>query len=218
MHNKLLLIITAGLFTLNFTTAFAQILEIEVIGGGYRVEGPCVLPFGSVEASFSAQENVLEITDPAVSAYDCDLGAGTLTNPDYIRVTDESAGNAFDVQISLGAGGFWSESGLNDTLASSIALYVQNNNSWSSVNPAYTGDNNTSNDKVVIQGSDTFDIGVIGTIDTENFVQLSTTPLTLGQGSGNAPGQWEFYPVFIVDLPAALPPDTYKATINITVI
>ena len=211
MPEKLLTIITLGLFCLNFTPAFAQILEFEVIGGGYRVLGPETLQFGSVTASFDAQNNLLEIH--SLSGGNCNHADAT--GDHCLIITDENGGLPFQVQMTIDANGFLSLSTLNDD--NEITLSVQNNDTNSSLSLDYTGDGNTNDDIYVLHGNPTPDITL--SAETSNFVTLnSVTPATLATGTGLAPGQWEIYPVFNINIPAATLPDTYTATVNITVI
>jgi hypothetical protein len=209
--NKLLILITLGLFSLNFTPAFAQILELEVAGGGYRVLGPETLQFGSVTASFTEQNNQLEIH--SLSGGDCNHADAT--GDHCLVITDENGGAPFIVQMSIDSDEFLSLSTENDD--NNITLEVQNNDTLDYSPIGYTGDGNSSDDIYVLHGNSTPDIELDG--ETDHFITLDTSvPTTLVTGTGAAPGQWEIYPVFNIYIPATTAPDTYTATVNITVI
>lgn len=209
--NNLLILITLGLFSLNFTPAFAQILELEVIGGGYRVLGPETLQFGSVSASFSDQDNQLEIY--SLTGGDCNYPGES--GGHCLVITDENGGAPFLVQMSIDSSEFVSLSGENDD--NNIALEVQNNDSEDYSPIGYVGDADWDDDIFVLYGNSTPDLSLDG--ETDHFITLDTSvPTTLASGTGAEPGQWEIYPVFNMHIPAATAPDTYTATVNITVI
>lgn len=79
----LLTLMTFGLLALNFTPAFAQITEIDILGGGYSLQSPATLDFGNVTASFTNQQTELAPRD----------------NSEYLLITDRNGGNDFNVTV-----------------------------------------------------------------------------------------------------------------------
>lgn len=193
--NKLLLVGTLGLFVLNFTPVMAQVMQIEVHGGGYRMEGPCLLVFPSVSASFGGQTTNLDSRD---ITGDCDPGPSTITNPSYFKITDENGGRPFSVMIS--SSNFTASPSGNIIPVSNFL--IQNKD-----------DNITTNNIDTINGSAN---GVTLNADTNTFASLDIQR-TLLNGTGSAPGIWKIYPLFRINIPAAIPPGLYTTTITFDV-
>lgn len=98
-------LITLGLFLINLTPALAQVIEVEVIGGGYRIGGPETMSFPGVGATYANNQ---------VSEVDLE----DLNTPIIIR--DDNGGNNFQLNVQSDT---CYDSGLN---SSSITMEVKN--------------------------------------------------------------------------------------------
>lgn len=83
--NIWLLIITIGLFSLSLTPVLAQQMLVQVVGGGFRFDGPSAITFASVTAQFSDQSGTVAVRN---------------LSPAYIEIEDQNGGSTFDVQLS----------------------------------------------------------------------------------------------------------------------
>jgi hypothetical protein len=72
---------------------FAQLVELEILGGGYKIRGPAEINFLSQTTSTSPTTNTLDFQF---------LGQTTPAEADhnYIMIVDENGGNPFDVTVS----------------------------------------------------------------------------------------------------------------------
>jgi hypothetical protein len=86
--NIWLIIISLGLFSLNFTPVFAQQMLVQIIGGGYRLDGPTIIDFPLATAS---------VTEPTVSERKISSIGDEIK---YLHVIDENGGNTFEVQVT----------------------------------------------------------------------------------------------------------------------
>jgi len=191
-----LVIINLLLFGLNFTPVMAQVMEIEVIGAGYRLRGPDVIQFTSLSASLTAQESTLDIR--TLDAQDEEALASTEAL-DYLAIEDQNGGNVFDVTVSA--------TDLQDavTLATipKANFYVKNKNG--------TGAD------IVVDNSYSGLTGVSLNPDTGDFADLNTQR-TLFSGEGREPGGWRIFPVLKINVPAETVPGTYTSTLTFTII
>ena len=197
LFSKIMLLVTLVLFLANFTPVIAQVMEIEVIGGGYRLRGPDVIEFGSVAASFSTVQSEKDIRDLDSQNEEDVSNTEAL---DYLAVEDQNGGNPFQVTIS--ATDF--SSGANSFSGS--ALEVKNAN----------GDGDT-NDDIISENAQTSKLGVTLPSSSANFTNLGTQK-TLFTSEGRAPGIWRIFPVFRINVPSGTPPGTYNSTITFTII
>lgn len=193
---KLLLIISATLFALNFTPAFAQIMQIEVIGGGYRLRGPNLIQFPNSTASFNDTQTTRDIRD--LNAQDESNIANT-TAYDYIAIVDQNGGNPFQVGVS--ATNF--VAGLNSFANSN--LEVKN------------ADDSIPTANIVAENATTSLNGVQLDSSTDSYVNLGSQRI-LFQSQGRAPGAWRIYPLFRLTIPGGTSPGTYNSTLTFTVI
>jgi len=182
------------LFGLNFTPVLAQVMEVEVMGGGYRLRGPDAISFLNVTASFSQQESIRDIRD----LNEQDEESPSSTNAlDYVLIEDQNGGNVFNVTVS--ASNFNSE----DKSILNSNFYIKNKNAVSNdiiTNNAFSGLS-----------------GVALHPDTNDFASLNTER-TLFSGDGATPGAWKIFPVFKIVVPAETEPGTYVSTMTFTVI
>lgn len=195
----LLLAITIGLFSLNLTPVFAQQMLIQVVGGGYRFDGPTQITFTPVAASFTQTDSEVSIRTITSDGY---------TNPPvggqdgFISINDQNGGSEFQVQVQ-------SSGALTHT-----------------VNPAYTIPlTNFQVKNLTTQINDAYDVQTInGRTDgltlngTLNDYTNLTTARVLATGSGQQPGTWKFYPGFRIQVPATTAIGIYETTLTFTII
>lgn len=200
MLNKSMLILTLGLFSLNFTPAFAQVMEIEIIGGGYRLRGPDVIAFPDVKASFNGVQSVRDIRD--LNEQDEEL----LSNSeplDYIVIEDQNGGNPFQVTVS--ATNF-----TNETNSFSNANFeIKNANDEPGVEDT---------DDIIPANPQTTTEGVSLHSDTDHYTDLSIDRTLFTNSGGSTPGAWRIFPVFRINVPGETPPGIYHSTITFTII
>ncbi len=191
-----LIIIFLALFGLNFTPVLAQVMEIEVLGGGYRLRGPDVIAFPNVTASLTSQQGTRDIRDLDPQNEE---DAGSTSAKDYLAIEDQNGGNMFDVTVT--------STNLADTASGveigSAQFFIKNKNG-------------TGTD-IIADNSFTNLTGVSLNSDTDSFTDLSVQR-TLFSGGGRTPGAWRIFPVFRVDIPSGTPPGTYTGTLTFTII
>jgi len=191
-----LIVITLALFGLNFTPVLAQVLEVEVIGGGYRLIGPDTISFPNITASFEAQPSVRDIRD--LNEQD-EQNPQSTTASDYILIEDRNGGNVFNVTVSA------------DDLANPETGKTISNSNFFIKNKNGTGQD------IIANNASTVLSGVALHTDTNSFASLNIER-TLFTGDGSAPGSWRIYPVFKINVPAETIPGTYRSTLTFTVI
>ena len=189
-------IITLFLFGLNFSPVMAQVMEIEVIGAGYRLSGPDIITFTNLSASLEGQESIVDIRTLNAQNEESPSSTETL---DYILVKDENGGNIFDVTVST--------TDMQDPHTLSVIpssnLYIKNKNGTGA---DIVTENNYSNLT-----------GISLNADTNDFADLSVQR-TLLSGDGGQPGAWRIFPVFKLNVPAKTLPGTYTTTLTFTII
>lgn len=194
-----MLVITMGLFSLNFTPVLAQQMLVQVVGGGYRFDGPSSITFNPVQAQFSA-------VDSEVSVREITTGYTNPPNPGtedgFISVADQNGGAEFQVQISA-SGPLTKTAAPNETID---LTNFQVKNLTTQINDAF--------DVQTIFGDDN---GFTLNSSLNSYNDL-TTSRVLGTGSGNQPGEWKFYPGFRVQVPATTPIGVYQTTLTFTII
>lgn len=186
---KLITTISLGLFALNFTPVLAQVMEIEVIGGGYHLKGPETLTFAPVTAQFSDQESTINIrnTDPDI-------------DEEYLEISDENGGRPFSVSVV--SDNFESTSPAGNTIEASN-FEIKNKD-----------DNGTTTDLDPQSGSSSNIVSLNS--ETDSYVSLDTSRL-LFDGTGVAPGIWRIYPLLRLNIPSGTPPGVYNTVIVFTV-
>lgn len=191
-----LLIVNLIFFGLNFTPVMAQVMEVEVIGAGYRLRGPDVIQFTSLPASLAEQESIIDIR--TLDPQDEESLESAEAN-DYLAIEDQNGGNIFGVTVSA--------TGLEDAVSMKVIpnanFYVKNKNG-------------TGADIVVDNGYSGLE-GVSLNADTGDFADLGTQR-TLFSGEGLRPGSWRIFPVFKIKVPAETLPGTYISTLTFTII
>jgi hypothetical protein len=189
-----LVVINLLLFGLTFTPVLAQVMEVEIIGGGYRLRGPDTITFPNVTASFEAQESMRDIRDLHEQNEE---DPTSTTASDYVLIEDQNGGNIFDITVS--ATNLTSE---GKTIPNSD-FYIKNSNG--------TGNG------IIANNTYSKLTGVALHPDTKDFASLNIER-TLFNSDGAAPGAWKIFPVFKIIVPAETAPGTYVSTLTFTVI
>ncbi len=194
-HNILLGILILGLFSLNFSPVFAQQVFIEILGGGYRLDGPSLIDFPAQTASVTevktSERSIRDITDPK----------------SYLLITDENGGSTFDIQISA-SGPLSSIEGEQIPLTNFLVKNISG----------------TGNDIDTIHGRED-GLNLISLLNdyfqdppTNSIPNDLSVTRVLATGTGGAPGQWKIYPGFRIDIPEGTALGTYETTITFTII
>ncbi len=193
--NILLIILSLGLFSLNFTPVFAQQMLVQILGGGYRLDGPSLIDFTTQLASVtdltSSERSIRDIADAKK----------------YLLITDENGGSTFNIQISASAP-------LENTDGKQISL-----ENFLVKNISGTG-NNIDTIEGLANGIALN--SVLGNYfqdpPTNSLPNNLSETRVLATGTGQQPGQWKIYPGFRIDIPAATAIGTYETTITFTII
>jgi len=196
---KLLLIITTIALTLSITQVYAQQMLLQVVGGGYRLDGPTSITFTSVTASTSADTtSEVSIRDITSGGY---TNPPTGADPGFISIEDQNGGSPFDLYISV-------ENEFKHTTYPSI--YTISNSNFYTKNKTST----TEPETVTINGLENgFTLNA-----TLNTYTALTQDRLLGSGTGQQPGKWKFFPGFKLEIPNGTPTGTYQTTITFTII
>lgn len=91
---KKLITVTSFILLLgNSTPLFAQLVELEILGGGYKLRGPAEISFPTQTTTTSTRTNVVSFSD---------IGSTTPSQADknFLMVIDENGGNPFDVTVT----------------------------------------------------------------------------------------------------------------------
>lgn len=93
---KLAFLLSLSTLIWNISPIFAQTLELEILGGGYKLRGPAMINFPTATASKSVNPSTLNFIN---------LGDTTPSEStrNYLEVIDENGGNPFDVTVSTSA-------------------------------------------------------------------------------------------------------------------
>lgn len=193
--NILILAVALGLFSLNFAPVFAQQMLVQILGGGYRLDGPALIDFPSQTASLTetttSERSIRDVADAKK----------------YLLITDENGGSTFNIQISA-------SSPLENPEGKQIAL----------TNFLVKNISGTGNDVDTLKGlsngltlnpdlNDYFEDPPTNSIPND----LSTTRV-LATGTGQQPGQWKIYPGLRLDIPEGTALGIYETTITFTII
>jgi hypothetical protein len=128
--NISLIAITFALTVYGITHVHAQQMLLEIIGGGYRFEGPSTIIFDPVPSSISE-----EMTS---------IRSVTQTTPNYIQIEDQNAGAPFDVRINASGPFMYQDPNPfdEDTYPYTIPLskfYVKNTAAHTTINGRHDG-------------------------------------------------------------------------------
>ncbi|MBD3270697.1 hypothetical protein GF376_04170 [Candidatus Peregrinibacteria bacterium] len=202
MSNKIkklvILPLSIMLLALNITPLFAYTIEIEILGGGYKLRGPEEINFGNLTATFSEQISTINFRDIEIEATDSTIQEGGLV------VIDENGGNEFSVTVSatqLTKNGSDCVTNPEDCIPLSN-FKISNSDSLPS-----------SEDIETIYGQPN-DFSLDGSTNT---LQDLSTVRTLGNGTGQAPGHWKIFPQLEITIPAGQKPGDYISTLSFTI-
>jgi hypothetical protein len=84
---KLAFLLSLSTLIWNISPIFAQTLEVEILGGGYKLRGPATINFATISASKNDNQSTLNFVD---------LGS---SDRNYLEIIDENGGNPFDVTV-----------------------------------------------------------------------------------------------------------------------
>ncbi len=199
-----LLTITTILFVFNCGSVYAQVMDLEVMGGGYRIKGPTVIGFPDAPASFTAQttdRNIRDLeTQDETNIANTDAG-------DFLWIEDQNGGNEFTVTVSSGVMTDPS-SGItipnDDTPGSESGLFIRNADSDGGTADIIANNAQTPLSFVTLESA------------TGDYVLLDNA-VALFSSDGNMPGSWRIFPVFRVEIPANTPPGEYTTTLTFTI-
>lgn len=196
IFNKTILLICAILFALNFSPVFAQVMQIEVIGGGYRLRGPNLIQFPNATASFSNVQTVRDIRE--LNAQD-ETNTSNTNASDYIAIVDQNGGNPFQVGVSA-------------------TNFIAGSNNFANTNlEIKNADGNGATNDIIAENARTSLNGVQLDSGTESYTNLGTQRI-LFTSQGRAPGAWRIFPVFRLTIPGGTAPGTYNSTLTFTII
>ena len=199
---KKLLIIPALLsILLTFSYSFAQTLEIEVLGGGYKLKGPNELIFNEKTASLGETESTLNFSEISVTSVDI------IENPEGIGsiiVIDENGGNEYSVTVSATL----LTKSAGATPASSIPATNFRIRNY---------DDNYATFTIINGESDDFELSTLSNQDPDGFQSFSDGTITLANGFGKAPGRYRFFPKLKIVIPAGQRPGQYNASLTFTI-
>ena len=202
-HKFWLIIATLSLFCLNCGIVFAQVMDIEVVGGGYRLKGPIIIGFPDVEASFDAQTTTRDIRDLDVQD---ETSLANAEARDFILIEDQNGGNQFNVSVSAGE--------MTDD-DSGISIANQDDPSLSGIF-IRNADSNVGTANIIANNAQTSLSYVSLNADTDDFATLAAAR-TLFSSEGTAPGSWRIFPLLQVEIPANTPPGIYTTTLIFTI-
>lgn len=214
------LLISLGLAS----TVYSQTLELEVLGGGYKLKGPSSIAFNPVQSTFSgALSSELQFKDLTIEDSDSgEIVSGNLT------ITDEMGGirsynaskaatDAFLVQAS--ATRFARRQvpgpGLADCVLTPKECLPENNFLIKNI------DNDlVANNDIITRYGIAADLVITGTgIDTTTFATLAPGQVrTLAIGRGTFPGEWQIFPTLKIIVPEGQIPGEYSSTLTFTII
>lgn len=93
LFKKLVLALSICGLIANTAPLFAQVVYLDILGGGYKIQGPSQINFPSVNSSIAETNNSLSFNE---------IGETTPSEADhnYLKIIDENGGNPFDVTVS----------------------------------------------------------------------------------------------------------------------
>ncbi len=187
----------------NIAPIFANTLEIEILGGGYKLRGPEEILFGNVTAQISDFDSELNFRDIEIETVDTLIEDGALT------IIDENGGSEFSVTVSathlkrdLGGGSTANCTTDPEDCILRSNFFIKNQD-----------DSGTTEDLTTVYG-DAGDFSLDAS--TDSYADLTGTN-TLGNGTGVAPGMWKIYPSLRITVPAGQKPGSYLSTLSFTI-
>ena len=180
--------ISLALLTINAVTVYAQVVEIPITGGGFRINGPRNLGFPAQPFSFNPQNSVINFKDTTGTAQ-------------YLEVTDENGGSSFNVAIA------------SDDLTPDGLGICNPDNCIPNTNLSIKNNDDISNPIDTIEGS----ASTVSLDPSTNSPASLDQQRTLLNGNGSAPGTWRIYPQLRETTPGNTAIATYLGVITITI-
>lgn len=92
-YKKIIVLISSILLIGNATPIFAQLVELEILGGGYKLRGPSQISFPTLSTTTSTRNNIVSFAD---------IGENDplQSENNYLLIIDENGGNPFDVTVT----------------------------------------------------------------------------------------------------------------------
>lgn len=90
---KLVLSLSVCALITNSAPLFAQVVYLDILGGGYKIQGPSQINFSAVNSSISEISNILSFSDLSQTT-------PSEAEHNYLKIIDENGGNPFDVTVS----------------------------------------------------------------------------------------------------------------------
>lgn len=195
---KLTLIITGIILAINIAQVSAQQMLIQVVGGGYRLDGPDTITFPSVQASTENDiTSEISIRDITSGGYTNPPNTG---EPGFISIEDQNGGTPFNLYVST-------EGGPIEHVYWTYEIPLQN----------FYIKNKTSTTEPEVETINGLSDGFTLNSALNTYTDLTQQRL-LGSGTGQAPGKWKIFPGLKLDIPKATPPGTYETTLTFTII
>jgi hypothetical protein len=203
-HKLWFLLITIILFGFNCGNVFAQVMDIEVLGGGYRLKGPSVIEFPNVTASFNEQNTTVDIR--SLDAQDA-TGIANTDAKNFLWIEDQNGGNQFTVTVSA-----------DELTDASSTISIPNDDTPNQLSGMFVknADDNGGTADIIANNSQSSLNFVSLSPDTNTFQGLAATR-ALFSSLGTTPGSWRIFPVFKSQIPANTPPGTYTTTLIFTI-
>jgi len=207
---KTIIAITA--LTLNFLSfnqiiqpVLAQSLELEIMGGGYKLRGPDQIAFPTTAASFAESTSILnfadiemtEVVDPA----DNPTGMGGLI------IIDENGGNEFDVTVSATPLSYSVPAGPTVTIPQSNFL-IRNYDDTNTTFTILDGNSQTSDFQLT---------SPLTNADVDGYSSFANGTITLFHGYGKVPSRIKIFPSLKIIIPEAQRPGTYSSILTFTI-
>lgn len=202
--NISLLIITLTLFMVSAHNAIAQQMVLQILGGGYRFDGPTQITFAPIQTSS------VNSTPSEISIRDITTGGYTIppevAEDGFISIEDQNGGTPFEVHIN--SSGDLVHNIYNGIPPEDAYYYIGADNFYVI--------NNTSGTENITTLTGLSD-GLSLNAETDTYINL-TTDRTIANGTGQQPGKWKIYPGFKIEIPTSTPVGTYSTTITFTII
>lgn len=195
--NISLLIFTLISMIISGGNVLAQQMLLQVLGGGYRFDGPNQITFTPVQtSSTTVTPSTVSIRDVTTGGY---INPPGVEEDGFISVEDQNGGTPFEIHINA-TGAL-----THDTYP---AIYQIPLTSFKVIN---------STGAPTIETLLGLSSGLSLHSETNDYIDLSIDR-TLVNGTGQQPGKWKFFPGFKIEIPPSTPVGTYSTTITFTII
>jgi len=194
------LVISTLSFIFFVNQVLAQQMLLQVVGGGYRLDGPNQIMFTPVVSSTIATPSEISIRTITSGGYREPPGA---SEDGFIGIEDYNGGSPFELHVQVTD----TEHGLiNDTYPTLYEIPLSN---------FYVKNNSGTGEAITTINGRTDGISLAA--QTDNYIDL-TQERILVSGTGQQPGIWKIYPGFKIEIPSSTPSGTYTTSITFTII